>query len=274
MIYKFLESSDNIDNAEIIIQGIPFDGTCSFRKGASRGPDELRYFSDNLETFSPYIKRDIHSKNYADIGNIPLLSDNVEDAHKQILSHTKSYIKNDKKIISIGGDHSITFPLFSAYHEHMKDIFFIVFDAHADIRNEYDGSIYSHACVTNRIMNLIGADNVISMGPRSYTKEEFELLNRLAFYNEKPVNIDKKLISNKAIYISIDVDILDPSIMPGTGTPEAGGWQFNELIECLYSLKGLNIVGCDIVELAPKYDKSGISAAAAAKILREMILII
>lgn len=274
MIYNFLESSDDKKNSEIVIVGYPFDSTSSFRAGSRNGPNSLRFFSWNLETFSNYQKKDIHTKNYFDMGDIELPLGNIKKTNEIIFNTTKKLLKSNKKIISLGGEHSITYPILKAFNDFYEDFILIVFDAHADLREEYMGTKFSHACVTRNCAKLIGEKRICQLGIRSYTEEEYEFSKKLLFFDENLTYFNFDLIKNKKIYISIDLDVLDPSIVPGTGTPEAGGLKFKEFIDFLLKFKNTEIIGTDIVELSPEHDVSGISSAAAAKIVRELILLL
>ena len=261
----FLEASNDIKNAEIIIRGIPFDGTSSFRGGSREGPDSIRTFSENLETFSPYFKQDIHSIRYADAGDMEIIPGSTLHVHDAIYSDLVTLLDHNARIISLGGEHSISFPIIKALNTKFSDILFIVFDAHADLRVEYGDTPYSHASVVKRISEHLGMDNIICFGQRSFTEEEYNDIGNSLMYSPVPTIIEKKLYN--------DLDILDPSILPGTGTPEADGWSFRDLMNTLLQFNKCNIIGSDIVELSPCHDKSGISSAAAAKLTREMMLL-
>ncbi|HAF07302.1 MAG: agmatinase [bacterium] len=274
MIYNFLESSEDKKNSEIVIVGYPFDSTSSFRAGSRNGPNSLRFFSWNLETFSNYQKKDIHEKNYFDMGDVELPFGDIKKTNSIIYKTTKRLLNSKKKIISLGGEHSITYPIIKAFNEYYDDFILVVFDAHADLREEYLGVKFSHACVVRNCVKLLGEKRVCQLGIRSYTKEEFEFSKKLLSFNEDINSFDFNLIKGKRIYISIDLDVLDPSVFPGTGTPEAGGFNFKDFINFILKFQDNEIVGVDLVELSPEHDISGISQAAAAKIVREIILLL
>lgn len=270
----FLESSADIKNSDIVITGYPFDSTSSFRSGSRKGPDAIREYSWNLETFSPFTKRDIHEKLYADAGNIELPFGDTSKALKMIYSNTKKLLKKGKKIISLGGEHTVTYPIIKAYSEFFDDFIMIVFDAHADLRTEYLGVKYSHACAVRLCADIIGPKRICQLGIRSYTKEEYEYSPNMLHFSDNLKDFDFSIIKGKKLYISIDIDALDSSVVPGTGTPEPGGLFFKEFMDFLIKMSGNEIIGCDLVELSPDYDHSGISAAAASKIARELILLL
>lgn len=274
---NFLNSTERIESSDIIIAGVPFDGTSSFRPGSRFAPDVIRSYSVLFETYSPYQRRDVDNIRIYDIGNIDLLFGNTEKNMKIIEEQYDILNKNKKPIISLGGEHLISFPIVKSLSKNYDDLHILHFDAHADLRTDYLGEKYSHASVIRLISDITTPQNIYQFGIRSGTEEEFEFAgNHTNFYpfsfpDLKPI-LNK--LENKPVYITIDLDILDPSYFPGTGTPEPGGVSFNDLLFKLIKLKELNIVGADIVELSPDYDKSGISAAAACKVLRELILII
>jgi len=270
----FLEASEDVKNSNIVIAGYPYDSTSSFRSGSRKGPNAIREYSWNLETFSPFTKMDIHTKKYADSGDIELPFGDTKRAINMIYSNTKKLLKKGKKVISLGGEHTVTYPIIKAYSEFYDDFIMIVFDAHADLRDNYLGVKYSHACAMNLCSGVIGSKRICQFGIRSYTKEEYEYSPNMLHFSDNLNDFDFNKIKNKRIYISIDIDALDSSVVPGTGTPEPGGLFFREFMDFLLKFSNYEVIGCDLVELAPDYDPSGISAAAASKITRELILLL
>lgn len=270
----FLEASNDCHNAQIIITGVRYDGTSSFRAGSRHGPEHIRAFSWNLETFSPYFLKDIHSVKYADAGDLDIIPGNCEKAHNEIIQHIDKLPLAHAKLITMGGEHSITYPVYETRARSMDNPVLIVMDAHADLRDSYGGTEFSHASVMKRIAGLIGIENMIFLGQRSFTAHEWKTMQGALFYSPKPCELPEHLIRGRDIYLSIDLDVLDPSVMPGTGTPEADGWSFAELMSIIMELRNYRVMGADIVELCPPYDPSGISGAAAAKIVRELILLL
>ncbi|RKX70519.1 agmatinase [candidate division TA06 bacterium] len=270
---KFMDSREN-SNTKIKLLGIPFDSTSSFRAGSRFAPDEIRKFSYNLESYSPILKRNLYDVDFSDTGNLDLPFGNTNKSINIITDFTK-YILDDKSIpVAIGGEHLITFGIFKTIYERYPDVKIIQFDAHADLRDDYIGEKLSHATVMRRCSDLCGLNNIIQIGVRSGTEEEWEIMNDTVLIKSKNdfENYLRNILS--PIYITIDLDILDPSIFPGTGTPEAGGFSYNELMDYIYLLENRNIVGLDIVEFSPPYDHSGISASTASKIIREILLIL
>ncbi|KAA0259564.1 agmatinase [Deferribacter autotrophicus] len=269
----FIECNKNFDDSEIVIIGIPYDGTSSYRPGSRFAPDEIRKASYGLETFSPIQNKDLLDKNICDIGDLELSFGNKLDILKKIEIEIDKIIHQNKKILSIGGEHLITYPIIKSYLKKYPDLFLIHFDAHADLRDDYLGENLSHATVIRRISELIGLNRIFQYGIRSGTKEEFDIIRNNNLLN-RDLNKVKNIIGDTPVYITVDLDILDPSVFPGTGTPEPGGISFNSLINKLHILSELNIVGCDVVELAPDYDPSKVSTIVAAKIIRELLIFI
>lgn len=263
-------------DANIIICGVPFDGTCSNRPGTRFGPAELRKEVDGLETYSPYQDKDLDDYNYCDIGDFGFPFGNTDKVITQIYEDIKSILSDNKKIITLGGEHLISYPVVKAYLEKYPMMHIIHLDAHTDLRESFLGEKLSHATVIKRIYDELQGGSIHQFGIRSGTKEEFEfghLNTHLHFNTLKGINDLKGSIGNVPVYLTIDLDVLDPSIFSGTGTPEPGGVSFNELIDSLLLISDLNVVGADIVELSPHYDVSGVSNVVAAKVLREVALL-
>jgi len=274
MGYDFLEASNDIDSGDIVIVGYPFDSTSSFRSGSRNGPYSLRYHSWNLETFSPYRKTDIHTKRYSDIGDVELPFGDINKTNLMIYENTRRLLTMKKRIISLGGEHSVTYPIIKAYNEFFDDFVMVVFDAHADLREDYQGVEFSHACVIRNCSKLITPKRICQLGIRSYTEEEWKYSSNMFFFSDRTENFDFSVLKGRKIYISIDIDALDPSIVPGTGTPEPGGFFFNDFMNFLIKFRDFDVIGCDLVELSPDYDPSAVSSIAAAKIVRELILLL
>jgi len=235
----------------------------------------MRNESIGIETYSPYLDKDLADINVFDGGDLELSFGNPEKPLLQIEEYANQ-ILDDKKIpLMIGGEHLVTLGAFKAAQNHYPDICLVHFDAHTDLREHYLGETLSHASVIKRIWNIIGDGRIFQYGIRSGEKEEFVWAKehtRLNKFNFDTLENDLATISDRPIYLTIDLDVLDPSEMSGTGTPEAGGVRFTELIKAVSKVAKLNIVACDINELSPEYDKSGSSTALACKLLREVLL--
>lgn len=274
-VSTFLGFDNDYDESKIVVFGAPFDGTTSFRPGTRFAPDVMRSESYGLETYSPYFDRDLVDVDIFDAGDLQFPFGNTEKVLKSIKEFTQSIVQDNKIPLMIGGEHLVTYPAVEAVFEKYKDLHIIHFDAHTDLRDEFKGERLSHATVLKRIWDFVGDGKMYHFGIRSGDGEEFRWAEKhvkLTKFNTNGLKEAVKEIGDKPVYITIDLDVLDPSIFPGTGTPEAGGITFNEMMEALQDMKGLNVVGADLVELSPHYDPSGVSNAVACKILRELVL--
>lgn len=264
-------------DAKIAMFGAPFDGTTSYRPGTRFAPQTIRIDSEGLETYSPYLDKDLTDQNIIDVGDVDVTFGNTQATLSTIKAMTASLIKDGKKPFMIGGEHLVTLPQFEGILDAYPNVRIIQFDAHTDLRDDYSGEPLSHATVIKKIHDLIGDNRIYQFGIRSGTKAEFDFAASHTYLEKFTANTIKHIVKNLKdvpIYITIDLDVLDPSIMAGTGTPEAGGLLFKELMTALYTLKDLNIVGADVVELAPHYDQSGVSTATASKVIRELLLML
>lgn len=268
----WIGSLENYDEADIVMIGLPFDGTCSYRPGSRFAPERLRLASWGLEDYSPVYDKHLDDVNFYDAGELEFPLGNTQKSLDVIEENARHIFRDNKKYLSIGGEHLVTLPALKACYEKYKDIAVIHFDAHTDLRTDYLGEKLSHASVMRRIGEIIGFENIKQIGIRSGTKEEFDLMKR--FKTLVKTSKDLEIIKNKKIFLSIDVDVLDPSVMPGTGTPEPDGLMYRELAEWIEYLKDFDIVGADIVELAPDYDKSEVSTAVVTKIIRDVLMIL
>ena len=273
----FIACDSDYESAKTVIFGAPFDSTTSYRPGTRFGSSAIRSESFGIETYSPYQDRDLLDYNIFDAGDPELCIGSVETALQQIEDITAEILADEKRPVMLGGEHSVTLGAVRAVYKRYKDLYIIQFDAHADLRDDYLGVKNSHACVMRRCYEMVGDNHIYQFGIRSGDREEFRFADRHTKMNKFNLDgIDKavKELAGKNVYLTIDMDVLDPSVFPGTGTPEHGGVQFMELLEAVFKLKELNIVAADINELSPHYDPSGISTAAACKLLREILLML
>ncbi len=275
---NFIEFTTPYTEADIVFIGIPYDGTASFKAGTRFAPNAVREASLGLEWYSPYQDESLAERKIADVGDIVLpmgVSYNVMQTIKDTMEEL--ILKDNKKVFSFGGEHLVSFPIVETYFKKYPDLEVIHFDAHTDLREVFMGEKLSHANVIRLINGFIDGKKIHQFGIRSGDKHEFEYGKNNTDFN--PFNLDNfeksinKIDDKTPIYLTVDIDVLDPSIMPGTGTPEAGGVTFNELLYTLLKLKGKNVVGMDLVELSPDYDASKVSSIVAAKLVREMILL-
>lgn len=272
----FMACDTNYKNADIVMFSAPFDGTTSFRPGTRFAGGAIRRDSYGLETFSPYQDADLLDCRVLDSGELDLPIGDPLAALKVIKKRTAAILKDGKIPFMIGGEHLVTLGAFGAVAEKYPDAHIIHFDAHADLRNDYLGVKLSHACVIRRCYDIVGDGRIFQFGIRSGDKSEFEwkegkVTTRL-FDFEGLYGVLEEL-KGKPVYFTLDLDVLDPSVFPGTGTPEPGGVTFDALRKAATAVcRRANIVGCDVNELSPPYDQSGISTAAACKIIREMLI--
>lgn len=274
---NFYCANYDFKKANIALLGVPYDGTSSFRPGSRFAPDAIREASYGIESYSPYQNKDLRDKKICDLNNIPLSFGDKELNFKIIDSFVQKIIYKRKKLVSIGGEHLISYPIIKSFTKKYKNLSIVHIDAHSDLIDSYRGEKFSHATVMKRVGEIVGFDNLYQLGIRSLNKIDLLLPHRdtqMHLFNLLKANEYIKKIGKSPVYVSLDLDVLDPSIFPGTGTPEPGGVSYKELIECILLFKDLNIVGADVVELSPHYDASGVSNIVAASILRELILII
>lgn len=265
------------EEAKIVLFGAPFDSTTSFRPGTRFASRAIRGDSFGIETYSPYQDLDLEDYSVFDSGDLELCFGNSPKALEQIQAHTAKILSDGKIPGMIGGEHLVTLGAVRAVAERYPDLCVIHFDAHTDLRQEYLGETLSHATVMRRVWDLLGDGRIYQFGIRSGERVEFQWAKEHVFTN--PFNFDRldhvvESLQGKPVYFSIDLDVLDPSVFPGTGTPEAGGVTFLELLHAIEQVGNLQIVGFDINELSPIYDQSGASTALACKVLRELLLAI
>ncbi|MCM1024062.1 MAG: agmatinase [Prevotella sp.] len=263
--------------ANTVIFGAPFDSTTSYRPGARFGSKAIRAESYGIETYSPYQDRDLLDCKIFDAGDVELPMGSSDMALEQIENIAAEILADGKRPLMLGGEHLVTLGAVRAVCKKYKELYIIQFDAHADLRDDYLGVKNSHACVMRRCHELAGDGHIYQFGIRSGEREEFrfaEKHTKMRRFTLDGIAEAAEELRGKNVYVTVDMDVLDPSEFPGTGTPEAGGVRFGELLNAVLSLKGLNIVGADINELSPPYDPGGISTALACKFLREMLLML
>ncbi len=272
----FLGCDKPYDKADTVIFGAPFDSTTSYRPGTRFASRTMRAESYALETYSPYLDADVEDIAVCDDGDLELCFGDSQLALQAIEDKTAQILGDGKRPLMIGGEHLVTLGAVRAAAKTYSDLHVIHFDAHTDLRDDYLCVTLSHATVMRRVWDILGDGRIFQFGIRSGTKEEFEWgkqhthLRPFDFVGLEGV-VEK--LKGKPVYLTIDLDVLDPSVFPGTGTSEHGGVSFMQLLDAIFLIcKQLNIVGCDLNELCPVYDPSGISTAAALKILRELLL--
>ena len=274
-IQTFLACDRDYETADTVLFGVPFDGTTSYRPGTRFGPSAIRSESFGIETYSPYCDRDLTDCRVFDGGDLELPFGNTERVLELTRAYTAKLLADGKRFLMLGGEHLVTLGAMRAVAERYPDVQVIHLDAHTDLRTEYLGETLSHSTVMRQVWNLLGDGRIHQFGIRSGEREEFAFAKEhtcLHQFDLEGFSETVAQLQGKPVYFSLDLDVLDSSIFCGTGTPEAGGVTFKELLEAVLQLHRLNVVGCDINELSPHYDQSGSSTAAACKITREILL--
>lgn len=274
-IHTFIGCDSEYDESKIVIFGAPFDSTTSYRPGTRFASSAIRNESFGIETYSPYQDKDLTDIKVFDGGDLELCFGSPESALNDIENFSSKILGSGKLPCMIGGEHLVTLGAVRAAVKKYPDLHIIHFDAHADLRDDYLGQKLSHACVMRRCHELVGDGKIFQFGIRSGDREEFlwgknhVTTNKFDFTGLEKI---AEKILNKPVYFTLDLDVLDPSCFPGTGTPEAGGVSFTELMSAIKSVSALNVVGIDVNELSPMLDQSGASTALACKLLREILL--
>ncbi len=276
-VVNFIGCDADYESAEIVLYGAPFDSTTSFRPGTRFAPQAIRNDSYGIETYSPYQNKDLASIAVFDSGDLDLPFGDTQKVIDKIQERAEEIFQDDKVPFLLGGEHLVTLGAVRAAIEKYRNLNIIHIDAHTDLREDYLGVRLSHACVMRRCWELTGDSKIYQFGIRSGERAEFEWAKQGHTYlypfdlNYIKTSIEK--IKAYPVYLTVDLDVLDPSYFPGTGTPEPGGISFLELMNSVTEIcSELKIIGCDVNELSPIYDQSGISTAAACKIIREMLL--
>ena len=276
-IVNFIGCGGEYEESRIVIYGAPFDSTTSFRQGTRFGSQAIRNESYGLETYSPYQKKDLTDFKIFDSGDLELPIGDTARVLYQIEDRAGEILRDGKLPFMIGGEHLVTLGSVRAAAKKYPDLCIVHFDAHADLRQDYLGVELSHACVLRRCWELVGDDRIFQFGIRSGDREEFLWAEKghvnMHPFDLKGISRAVDRISGKPVYFTLDLDVLDPSVFPGTGTPEAGGVTFLELLQAVLLVCGkCRVIACDVNELCPPFDQSGVSTATAGKIVREMLL--
>lgn len=273
---SFMASSSDIEACRKVIIGLPMDITTSFRPGTRLAPYRVREVSEGIEEYSVYQDLSLEEIDFCDAGDIILPFGNVAESLKRINMVASILLEQGKQLYCIGGEHLVSLPIIQAYHSSYPDLVVIQMDAHADLRENYLGEVLSHASVMRHVIEEIGEGKLFQLGIRSGTRDE------LVYAKEKSnLYLDRFLdalgeiknrIGLRPVYLTLDIDVLDPAFAPGTGTPEAGGISSRDLFIALRELADLQIVGFDLVEISPPYEKGDNTSILGAKILREALL--
>jgi len=275
----FIGSHPVFEESEAVLYGMPMDWTVSYRPGSRFGPTRIREVSIGLEEYSPYLDRELEEVKYFDAGDIPLPFGNPQRSLNMIEEYIDQLLAADKFPLGMGGEHLVSWPVMKAMYKKYPDLAIIHMDAHTDLREEYEGEPLSHSTPIRKVAELIGPENVYSFGIRSGMKEEFQWAEENGMHISKfevlePLKEILPTLAGRPVYVTIDIDVLDPAHAPGTGTVDAGGITSKELLASIHAIakSDLRIVGGDLVEVAPIYDPSEQTANTASKLIREMIL--
>ncbi len=275
-IETFLGCDDAYAESGIVLFGAPFDGTTSYRPGTRMASRTMRAESYGLETYSPYQDKDLEDYAVFDGGDLDLCFGNTARVLDDIEAFTDGVLADGKLPVMIGGEHLVTLGALRAAARKYPGLHIVHFDAHTDLRDDYLGEPLSHASVIRRAWELVGDGRIYQFGIRSGERQEFawaQTHTHLTKFTFDGLGDAVEALRGKPVYFTIDLDVLDPSVFPGTGTPEAGGVTFMELLGAMLQVAGtLDIVGADVNELSPAYDQSGASTAVACKVLRELVL--
>lgn len=274
----FIAARQDYEKAKAVIYGMPMDYTVSFRPGSRFGPARIREVSVGLEEYSPYLDRELAEVDYFDAGDIPLPFGNPGKSLTLIGGYVEKLLEDGKFPLGLGGEHLVSWPVIEKVYRHHPDLALIHIDAHADLREAYEGEPLSHSTPVRKAVGLMGGENVYSFGIRSGTKEEFRFAReRMHFYPFEvltPLQEVLPSLTGRPLYVTIDIDVLDPAFAPGTGTAEAGGISSREMLLAIHAIAKAKarVVGADLVEVAPVYDPTEQTQILAAKLVREMLL--
>ncbi|MEE9539309.1 MAG: agmatinase [candidate division NC10 bacterium] len=260
---------------EVVIFGAPLDLTSSYRRGTRFGPQQIREAGECLEDYSIALDRDVRNIKVIDQRDLELPPGDLEQSLKRIEEAAAMAIKKGMPFVALGGEHLITLPLVQAALVKHPDLVLLQLDAHTDLAESYEGEPLTHATVMRRVAELLGAGRVVQMGIRSATAEEVAFArDQTHLFPGPPVEVTQvlKILMGKPVYLTIDIDVVDPAFAPGVSTPEPGGWSSGELLQVLSRMGDLEVVGMDLVEVCPPSDPSGITSTLAAKVLREALL--
>lgn len=275
-VVTFIGCDKEYEEAEVVLFGAPFDSTTSYRPGTRFASQAIRNESYGLETYSPYKEKDLEEGKFFDSGDLELPIGDSEKVLDSITERVNIILEDGKIPFMIGGEHLVTLGSIRAIAKKHEEFHIIHFDAHADLREDYLGVTLSHASVLRRCWELVGDNKIHHFGIRSGTKEEFlwaKIHTNMHKFNFDGLRETVSRLKGQKVYVTVDLDVLDPSIFPGTGTPEAGGVSFLELLDALHLvMSNCEIIGCDVNELCPPLDISGTSTAVACKVIREMLI--
>lgn len=266
---RFIESAETADFGKVTLLGCPLDATSSFRGGTKFAPDSIRRASWTLETYSPYLKLDLADMGFEDAGNLELPQGDLRLCLDLIEDALVGLVKKGRKPLLLGGEHLVTYPILKGMQSLIPHLQVVHFDAHCDLRDDYEGQKLTHATVMKRVKESIESE-ILAIGIRSGTKGEFEELIAI----DSPETLASRLRRDLPVYVTFDLDVFDPSLAPGVTTPEPGGLFFDDVMRYFSLLRGFDMVGADLVELSPDYDTTFVSSICAAKVARELLMLL
>jgi agmatinase len=259
------------------ILGCPLDITSTYRAGTGAAPDAIRIASDSIETYSPFLDADLENHPFSDLGNLVFSDESLESSLADIERAVSEILHHNGRPLCLGGEHTITLPVARAINAVNPDAVIIHLDAHTDLRDSYEGSYINHATVMRRVQEIMGPSRLIQLGIRSGTAEEFSWMHEHRTWMQWGPGSEKTLlhrVDGRPVYLTLDLDVMDPSCLPATGNPEAGGWFYHDMERLYQALRRMHLVGADVVELNPGLDSSEVGTITAAKIVRELLLIL
>jgi agmatinase len=276
------------EQLDVALIGIPYDGGATYRSGPRFGPRHVREQSAIIRPWNPVLNCNPFEKlRIADFGDLSINPLSMDDTFQRITAQLDDVLKAGARTVCVGGDHSILLPILRSIHKRFELVGLIQFDAHNDTWGGYFGSPHSHGTPVRRAIEeglLVGKD-VLQIGLRGqvYAKEDFDFGREHGFrvvtseeFHRGGVRMVERLLkklSRRPVYITLDIDVVDPAFAPGTGTPQVGGFSSAQILELVRSLRGLNIVGCDLVEVSPPYDTGEITSLLAANLLYELLCV-
>lgn len=273
---KFNYSGDSYDDAKVVILGLPMDSTVSFMSGTREGASSVRLVSRSMEEYSPKLDRELSELNFYDLGDLEMNLGNSEHSLAQIEETYDELIKDGKIPFAFGGEHLVTYPIIKSFAKKYEDLVVIHLDAHGDMRESFFGEELSHATVLRHSSKLLKPKHLYQVGIRSGPKEEFLLARKqnrfYPFRLEEALPDINEFAKDKPVYITLDIDVLDPAYAPGVGTAEPQGVTGRELFDFIYNLKLNHVVGIDVVEISPYHDPARITSVFGANLFREMAL--
>ena len=271
----FMGSRRDPAGCSVGLFGVPYDGTTSFRPGTRFGPAAIREVSQGLETYCPQLDLDLEDLAYADLGAVDIPFGAPEPVVNAVQQATTAVLNLGLNPLMLGGEHSISSGAVAAVANQHPDLVLVQLDAHADLREEWLGARHSHACAMRRCLEVLPSQTLFQLAIRSGTREEFNELQESGRLMPSIDALQQALapLKGKPIYLTVDLDWFDPAVLPGTGTPEPGGFLWRDFAAVVDLLRGHRLVAADVVELAPHLDSSGVSSVLAAKVTRSLILL-